>query len=274
MLKFQTAFRTENLEKNATMQAAHSPIAMPRPFPLTALAAVLAFALALTVTPLAEAEEESAAAFVAPPFVVGETVVGIDGWEMRHAPDYPIYNDPGAARLIDTPTVAPSQPTTLELKTALKKTAFLKPGVKSVMETRFAVTFDSRYYQGGGLYYQFAAAPERSPLIFGFDMGKAEGEGGLYVQGAGERKIILPRHLMAERSAYTLTLEIDLMSESFSLKAEGIDIAGEPFSYDSGVLNFQEGYRYSERALDLYMGNNYPVLIGSYIDYVKITAAP
>ena len=71
-----------------------------------------------------------------------------------------------------------------------------------------------------------------------------------------------------------MVLDINLIDEEFNITVTGLDHAGQPFRYEQEAIKFQPGYAYSENALDLYMGNNYPAIVAGNIDYVKITDAP
>jgi len=209
--------------------------------------------------------------FVSPPFSLYETVAGFGGWEMRHSPEHPVYGDPSKALLVESNLLDSVQPTTLNLKTALKKRGLLPPAGRVTLETRFAIEPIQNYYRKGGLYYQFHTVAARSPLCFGFDLGKEQGEGGLYIQGRGEPVIILAREEVAALAPYTFLITIDLAKGTFTATVKGIKATGEPFSYESGEREFQEGYEPSTGPLDLYLGNNYPSLVNTYIDYVKVT---
>jgi hypothetical protein len=207
--------------------------------------------------------------FTVPPYKLNDTVIGIQGWEMRFAPDSPVYTDPMAAQVVKSPVLKVQQPTTLALATAIKKkVGYLDKPYK--LETAMAITYDYRYYHGGGVYFQFSASATYSPFNFGFDYGQESGGGGFYYQGDGERVVVLPRHLIAENTMYHWEVRVNPRARTFRVLVTGADNRGQPFRHESGDLRFNEKYEERGRSKEIFIGNDRPTTVKSYIDYVKI----
>ncbi len=217
------------------------------------------------------AAEKLDSVFTAPPFKVNETVVGTQGWQLRFGPDFPIYNDPAEASVIRTSLVGSKQPTTLHLRTALRNHQIANLSRPYTIETQFSVTFNPRYYFGGGLYYSFALMPAKSPFHFGFDYGKEEGDGGIYYQGSGAKVIVLPRSLIAEGTPYKILIRVNPEASTFRVLVSGRDRLGEALKYESGDVKFSDEYEWTAAIPTFYLGNDKPSVLDTYIDYVKIT---
>lgn len=210
--------------------------------------------------------------FVSPPFVVDETVVGKEGWELTNPPGSAIYTDPDEARVIDTPLQDSGQESTLNLKTAIKNMQVANPGSVFRMEAQLAVVYNHQYQMDGGVYFQFSRAISMGPFHFGFAYGKEGDPGGLYYTGRAGRVLVLPKDQMLENAPYRFVFDVDMGAEHFKVTVTGKDISGNDFRYQSEEVGFQENYHaFKNQTISLYIGNERPTLIDAYVDYVKIS---
>jgi hypothetical protein len=210
-------------------------------------------------------------AFVAPSFVVNETVVGKEGWELTNPPGSAIYTDPDEARVIETPLHDSGQQSTLSLKTAIKNLQIANPGNVFRMEAQLAVAYNHQYQLGGGVYFQFSRAISMGPFHFGFAYGKDGEPGGLYYSGREGRVLVLPKDQMVENAPYRFVFDVDMGAEQFKVEVTGKDISGNEFRYRSEEVRFQEEYHpFKNQTISLYVGNERPTLVDAYVDYVKI----
>lgn len=206
--------------------------------------------------------------FVVPPFVLNESVVDTDGWEMVYKDPHPVHIDPMMARLVDSPVLNATQPTALELKTMLKnpEVRFEDLGDRFVVETQFAVSFDPRYSFDGPVNFRFGSTNEASPFHFGFHYGE---DGGLYFQGRGGRVILLPKADMLQNAAYTFTVEVDARAGTFRVLVTSP--GDDALRFESEEIPFQDGMSPSGKIAGFYLSNHFPSVISAYVDYVKIT---
>lgn len=206
--------------------------------------------------------------FTVPPYSLNETIVGNDGWDLQYKDPHPVYTDPMAALVVDSPVGNATQPTTLALETLLKNPAikFTELGDRFVIEAQFAVTFDPRYYFDGGLYLRLASTDAASPFHFGFYYGEG---GGLYYQGQGGRKVFLARGEMLENVVYRFVLRVDMSDQTFRVTVTSP--GDDAYHYESEAVPFQESYTGGAGNLIFHMGNNMPSTMDAYIDYIKMS---
>lgn len=143
---------------------------------------------------------------------------------------------------------------------------FEELGDRFVIETQFAVSFNPDYKFDGGVYFRFGSTDNASPFHFGFYYGE---DGGLYFQGRGDRVVLLPREEMPDKVAYKFTVHADMGGQTFRVLVTSV--GDDSFRYESGDINFQEGYDSARTIRGLYIGNNKPTVLDAYVDYIKIT---
>ncbi len=233
-----------------------------RSLPLLGLAMSLLFPL----TVMAEINS----VFSEPPFQKDRTIVGIEGWEMQNKEPHPVYTDPAAATVVDSPVANPTQPQTLELQTLVKNDRLADIGEQFVVEAQFAVTFNPIYAFNGGLYFRFERTEAATPFHFGFYHGEG---GGLYFQGQGEPVILLPKQEIIQGAAYKFLIHVN--RETFRFRVTVTCQSDESFLYESKETPFQdEALLTRAKFPELFVGNNKPSTVKAYIDYVKIGRAP
>lgn len=237
------------------------------------LAVALFYLLLFSILP-ASSEAEINSAFTVPPYTLHETIIGIEGWEMRNQEPHPVFTDPQAALVEDSLIVNTSQPTALNLKTLVRNPQIENLGDSYIVEAQFAVSFNSPFTSlssfDGGLYFRLAGADAISPLVFGFDYTE---NGGLYFQSNQGKVIVLPKAEIQENVAYRFTFKVNTDTQTFYVVVVS---ANDPsFRYESEEMSFQEGFTRSDGKLHkvdgLHMGNNKPHALSVYIDYVKMT---
>jgi len=221
--------------------------------------------------PSAWGQVELKSTFVSPPFVVGETVVGKEGWELTNPPGSPIYADPNEAQVIGTPLQDSGQESTLSLKTAIKNVQIANPGTLFRMEAQLAVAYNHKYQLGGGIYFQFSRLSSMGPFHFGFAYSKEGEPGGLYYWGREGRVLVLPQEQMVENAPYRFVFDVDMEAESFKVEVTGKDMSGNAFRHQSDQVKFHAAYHsFKGETISLFIGNDRPTLVDAYVDYVKI----
>lgn len=229
--------------------------------PRELLRRLLLLALLLPLSAVAEINST----FTVPPYTLDDTIVGIEGWEMRNKPPHPVFTDPMGARVIESPIVGAEQPTTLHLRTLLTNDARLSElGDHLVMEAQFALTFNPYHNSDGGLYFRMGTSDEYSPFVFGFYHGEG---GGLYYQGQEGRVIVLPKVEMQQSAAYRFTVHVDMAARTFSVLVTSPE--DKTLRHEVRDIPFQDAFK--SKLGSFCMGNNKSHFVESYIDHVKVT---
>jgi hypothetical protein len=172
--------------------------------------------------------------FSTSPYVMDESIVGIDGWESRFPPkdDQPSY----AARVVALRWNG-GKPGLMLRGASLKRMSF-EPmsGEKQRVSFQLAVNFaEGRSRKLIRIIF--------NPAVFGevfFDQGA---EGGLGYQGdgggtPGQGTIVLKRSEVKVNSFYTFTFLLDFGKQSYDVSVTGEKKDGSPFAYKADGVAF------------------------------------
>jgi len=211
--------------------------------------------------------------FISPPFTPNASIIGTEGWEMLYGPDAPIYNDQGQALLIASPVSEATQPTVLDLKTGIKNTVYGEISTPMVqIKASFSIAFAKPYHFSGGLtFWLGGSVPAASPVQFGFDYGE---NGGLYCRAGEENLTILKREEIAPLSPYSFTIIINRDNSTARATITGQKDDGSPFTYESPEISISNKYDLNAIDRGLYIFNNRPNQVESYIDSARVASGP
>ncbi|MCG3150469.1 MAG: hypothetical protein PCFJNLEI_03955 [Verrucomicrobiae bacterium] len=173
--------------------------------------------------------------FSVPPYVLDESVVGIDGWENR----FPAKDDKAAyaARVVAL-RWNDYKPGLMLRGGSLKRTNFgAKVGDKQKVTVQLAVNF-AEGRSGKALRVIFW------PATFGeifFDQGPG---GGLGYQGdgtgtKGQGTIVVPKEVIRVNSFYTFTVLLDYSQQTYDITVTGVKKDGAPFRYSAAGVAFE-----------------------------------
>ncbi len=173
---------------------------------------------------LVPARADFATTFTGPPYVVDETVLGVDGWESRFPPN---EQTPHTARVVAV-RWHDYRPALMLKRASLKHTFPATTSERVRITFELAVTFPDAGPAGKQVRLGFDTAP------FGelyFDQGA---EGGLGYLGDGSGKagvVLLPKAEMKVNSFYTFTVLTDFRKRTFDLTVTGKKKDHSPFVF-------------------------------------------
>jgi len=173
--------------------------------------------------------------FSVPPYVLDQSVVGIDGWENRFPPkdDQPSY----AARVVAL-RWNDYKPGLMLRGASLKRTAF---GPMSAEKLKITFQLAVNFAEGrSGKALRVIFWPATFGEVF-FDQGVG---GGLGYQGdgsgmKGQGTIVVRKDDIQVNSFYTFTLALDYGQQTYDISVAGAKKDGSPFRYKAEGVAFQ-----------------------------------
>ncbi len=208
--------------------------------------------------------------FTEPPYTVGETVVGKQGWVLTNS----TTGDAQDASLVSHANAANG--TALQIRSSATSGSIRRTWISNTFEkvagNQVAVTLSAAYQWTGssvnGVGISFTEDDSNSPVILNFTATEGLSFNGTYADLASN--VILPVAQMVQNQFYTFKFVFDFEEHTFSLTVEG---AATPFSVEG--VGFRNGKAQTMTGIEtLKFNNNRGDYIQYYVDSVSVTAVP
>lgn len=227
------------------------------------------FGLALLLS-AAASRADYQTSFDVPPYTIGTTIVGVEGWTAGD----------GTSVSTGFVTTAPwdSETTVFRMNQGdggsvvrVKNDSFSPLTDKVVLSVTMAFDFET---QDKTTLSNFSFANNvASPISFGFFHQSDANGGGLYYQGADQQRVnILAKSEMAKNALYEFTLTIDIPTQKFDLAVSGIKADESSFSFSAASLS---SGAFKDNSLSLiYLSNGGNSSFTTYVDQIHLRAIP
>ncbi len=170
--------------------------------------------------------------FAVPPYSVGASAIGIDGWEK------PAFGNSSAetnAMVADAPWEPGQQALRLaktsgaDYEVRLKNVSF--DPIEGVIRMTASLAFDfpvsdNRTNNAATTVAVRDFTAQGSPVSFGMDY---SANGGIYYKGEGDAVVVLPKDQIKMESVYKFTIDINMLERNFSVEITGAKSDGTPF---------------------------------------------
>jgi len=233
----------------------------------SALASLLCAFAVLPFASSLNAADAYSTTFATPPYTLGTTVIGTDGWVLPSAGS-------SSASTLATVIAAPWDSNARVLSLAgsatnnrLKNSSFTAFTTGEV-EANASLAFDATTSHSGR-YTQVAfqdLTSTSSPLTFGLNYTST---GGLYYQARGDVEVvILAKSDVKLNALYVFSLDIDLDASTFDILVTGIKADDSPFTYSQSGITWTGSKSFST----LFLNNTSAYT--SYVDAISIHPVP
>jgi len=218
--------------------------------------------------------------FTAPPYTLGQTVIGVDGWEQRTL-DGPETDASLETAPWDSSSTALKLYSTSTGNTSARRTRIgnrFSDVVEGVSTARITMNLAFEWTNSASNTSTVAffndgdsstPSETNTPFTLGFAVNNTTG--GLYlVDGNGTHNILSIAN-MKQGALYSFVFELNFSTNTFAIAATGVDINDDPFSFAQSNLAFRSDI---DKIGSVYLFNNRGDIMTLYSESLAVQGIP